>query len=745
MLRAEPSLRLTRRRTIWATWFDHGVIALAFALLLTGFRTTIQGSDWWITTVLVATLTGVTCAVLRAIGVTRWVAPIALAVEFLALAWIFVPSTLVAIIPTPDTFSRLASLASSAQTIIIEEQAPIAAAKPIVLVVASSFGLMVIVADLLLERRHAAQMIGVLFLAVFATPAMISGTMPSVWLFVPVAALWLVILRSRTALGGVLGRRQRGPAAVLGAIALVGAALFPTVSPDISAVATSWGKPPPAVFGRGINPMLELGQNLRRNTPVTALTYKTTLNTAPYLKVATLRSFTGKTWRPVESNGDERFEGQIGLHDDIKTDEALTTITVRQLRSTMLPVPYPALTVSGLEGSWRWERLGMTLRANDDDDSRGQKYSVTSLELEPTNDQMRELTTVVGPSLRPYVRLPEDIPTAISDTAHEVTADAPTDWEKAQALQTYLRNGDFTYSETAPVADGYDGNGVDVIAKFLEEKSGYCVHFSSAMAVMARTLGIPSRIAVGYAPGETVRVERGQNVYEVTSDNLHAWPELYFEGVGWVQFEPTPGVGRATSFAAPGSPSSDSDSSNTTGTDRSQQNNQRQGLDSGAPTSSTSSDTAPRTAIATLAGLVVLVASPSLLRWARRRWRLRRGRTSPDPLWRELEDTARDFGVQTSAADTPRGFVGRLQERPGVEDEALYRLLHRVETARFARSGAPEGDGVEDLRTIVDSIRDGATRRQRLRAAVLPRSLAGSRTYVVPREVSIAGPLAPES
>ena len=64
-------------------------------------------------------------------------------------------------------------------------------------------------------------------------------------------------------------------------------------------------------------------------------------------------------------------------------------------------------------------------------------------------------------------------------------------YDRALALQRYFRSGEFEYSETAPVADDYDGNGLSVIAEFLQRKAGYCVHFSSAMAVMARTLGHP--------------------------------------------------------------------------------------------------------------------------------------------------------------------------------------------------------------------------------------------------------------
>jgi transglutaminase-like putative cysteine protease len=722
VLRAEASTQRVAARTARDTWFDHVIIGVAFALLLSGFRSVIAGTDWWITTVLVATLTGLACAVMRAVGM-RWVAPIAIVVELLTLAWIFVPDTLIGIVPTIDTFRALGDLAGTAQDIIIEEQAPVAAAKSVVLVMASSFGLLVIVADVLLERRRAASGIGLLLLSVFATPALISGDTPSVWLFVVVAALWLVILRSRTALGGALARRQRGPALVLAAAALAASVAFPIISPDVSAVATSWGKPPPAVFGRGINPMLELGQNLRRNGTTTALTYTTGLPRAPYLKVATLRNFTGKTWKPGTNQQFGAPEGAQALNPDIKVEKASTTITIRQLRTTMLPVPYPMEKVSGLKGKWL-PGFGLTMSSTDDD-TRGQTYSVTSLDIQPTATQMRTITTSPNDlQLQEETKLPDKMPAIIEDTARRVTKGATSEYDQVVALQDYLRNdGSFVYSETAPVADGYDGNGIDVVAKFLKKKSGYCVHFSSAMAVMARTLGIPSRIAVGYAPGDVIGVKDGQNQYEATSDDLHAWTEIYFAGAGWVSFEPTPGVGSATAFKEPGSSSTSTDSGDLPDSVGRDVPEERNGVDSAAPKTSATTPTTPRAALITTTVLLVLFAAPGLVRWTRRRWRLRGSVRSPSRLWEELEATARDFAVFVTVTETPRMFASVLASWPGMDRDALDRLLSAVERERYARPG-DSIDATEDFWRVMRCVRSGASRAARLRAVVLPRSLA---------------------
>ena len=345
----------------------------------------------------------------------------------------------------------------------------------------------------------------------------------------------------------------------------------------------------------------------------------------------------------------------------------------------MLPVPYVAQETQGLEGAWRYERMGMTVRS-DSSDSRGQAYTVSSLTISPTADQVRQMTTVVGPSLQPFVTLPYDVPSSIINTARDVTASARTDYDKALALQDYLRTGGgFRYSETAPVADNYDGNGLDVVATFLKRKAGYCVHFASAMAVMARTIGIPSRIAIGYAPGRITGVKDGKTVYANTSDDLHAWTELFFEGAGWVRFDPTTSIGTATHLVE----SSGGSASATNPRDRNLGDTANGGANDSA-------GTAPRTFAVTGAVVLMILAAPGLLRELRRRRRL--GSGTPDPLWRELEDVALDLGLDVPLTDTPRGFAARLGDRPGVDAHELL-LLGDPDAQGHLEEQADDGRG----------------------------------------------------
>jgi transglutaminase-like putative cysteine protease len=130
-----------------------------------------------------------------------------------------------------------------------------------------------------------------------------------------------------------------------------------------------------------------------------------------------------------------------------------------------------------------------------------------------------------------YLDLPEDVPQRVRDLAVEVTAGADNAYDKATALQDYLREYTFNEQIEAPP------EGVDRVDYFLFElKEGYCNYYASAMAVMARTIGIPARVAAGYIQGDW---ERDVNAYRVREHHSHAWAEVYLPRFGWIEFEPT--------------------------------------------------------------------------------------------------------------------------------------------------------------------------------------------------------------
>lgn len=160
----------------------------------------------------------------------------------------------------------------------------------------------------------------------------------------------------------------------------------------------------------------------------------------------------------------------------------------------------------------------------------GTRYRVLSRLPEQAPQESRQ-SGVETVDLGPYLALPTSLPVRVRDLAVVIAGDIQGDEARALALEHYLRNLPYTY-EVEPLADGVDG-----VDHFLfSMRRGYCTYYASAMAVLARALGIPSRLAVGYAPGE---YDERTGSYLVREADAHAWPELFI-AERWVAFEPTP-------------------------------------------------------------------------------------------------------------------------------------------------------------------------------------------------------------
>ncbi|MEO6200608.1 MAG: transglutaminase-like domain-containing protein, partial [Cryobacterium sp.] len=370
--------------------------------------------------------------------------------------------------------------------------------------------------------------------------------------------------------------------------------------------------------------------------------------------------------------------------------------------------------------------------------TRGQEYTVTALELQPTAQQLRESRGRYPVEVAPMLVLPFPRPDIIAETLNAVTQDATSKYDEALAIQDYLRG--FRYDTEAPVEDGYDGGGMEVIGTFLEVKRGYCVHFASAMAVMARTMGIPARIAIGYLPGtRDTDSPEGSDRYNVDSHDLHSWPELYFVGVGWVPFEPTPGRGTVPDYALPPDAATPTDTPATTGpTQAPRDTDPGFTPDTGSVAAGTAgqqnADALLRVGLSLLLALVVLL-TPGIVRAIRRTRRMRRlrsGQGGAEGAWIELTDCALDLGVPVRATETPRELAARLRQLPGLgapleASAALGRLLVAAERERYARPGAaqpqPGPDLAGDLVLVTRAIRAGAEPRARIIASLLPASL----------------------
>lgn len=187
----------------------------------------------------------------------------------------------------------------------------------------------------------------------------------------------------------------------------------------------------------------------------------------------------------------------------------------------------------------------------------GDSYTFTGLRLSGNTPGIREAVLAAAhhsdayaDTVRAdYLTLPDGVETGVYALAGQITQDAQTDFDRAAALCAYLRSAyPYTLAQNVPPA------GRDFVSWFLlDERQGYCTSFATAMAVMARMVGLPARYIEGYAA-----VPDSDSVARVTQQQAHAWVEIYFSGFGWLPFDPTPGTNDAGGTLPSDDPEGDS-------------------------------------------------------------------------------------------------------------------------------------------------------------------------------------------
>jgi len=749
----DPTVLRSPRRRRDATLLTLGLLAAIVAAMLPVFSVIAPGS--WVAGAFLVTAgtlgAGLAARLSRLPAVAASVVEVV--VWIVLLTAIFGRSTaLFGLIPTPTTFASVPSLIAGASEEIRFGVAPVEPAQGLAFLLVAAIGALAIVLDHVVLTARMPLLAGVGLVAVSLIPTIAIPSDVDVTAFVLLAAALLFLLRvdtrARSAAAARATRTARTPRVFGVSSTAIGVAAVAVI---VAVVATPLLPQPGLRFATGgaggvgttINPNLELGNDLRQPREVDVLTLRTTASTAPYLRAVTLSRFDGSVWEPDSSDTVPVTPARpvfdpVGLAGDIAVTDDTTTITVDQLDSPWLPVPYPAATVTGLTGDWLGMPQNRTVvtRAGS---TRDQVYEVQASVPRPTLEQIRA-SSVGGPDLDPAVTtLPADVPAVIGDTTREVTANAQTPYDRLVALQTWFRSSAFRYSLDAPVESGFDGAGLDAVAQFLQARAGYCVHYASAFAVMARSLGIPSRIVVGYLPGTATRVaQEGGTEYTVRSNQLHSWPEVYFEGIGWVPFEPTNSLGVPTTFS-----SGSTGGGATTPTDTGQDAATPEDQPSTAPTQAAPGDAGaqdsggitigarPGTAwvapVLIAMALLLLAGVPAFVRTVLRRRRLAAAREGdPVAAWTALREDALDLGIPVSDALSPRAFAAGLVEEHGVDADDIDLLRDALERVSYGGDAVDAEQGPE-LAAAVTRVRGrleaGATPVRRVLARVLPRSL----------------------
>ncbi|KAB1642604.1 DUF3488 and transglutaminase-like domain-containing protein [Gulosibacter chungangensis] len=679
-----------------------------------------------------------------------------------------------------DVFTAVGRQLSTLAEQLPSDQPPLRETPATIYVLSLSAGLLALVADLLANvlRAPAAAMVAVA--PMVAVPIAVGLPAADWWAWILFAAIavfylylgyrWLKQVEDdeRTSAGfSVEGRGLGGffGAAATGGVTVLVALLIAVLAPGPSGLWWNALGANSSISTNRVNPIIDLGDDLRRNDPIEVLRYATsqTEGQLPYLSLVTLSTFSADTeWQPAEfassrsAVGDDLpLPSQLANQPNVITVN--TNVVIEQGVSAYLPLPSSPLRLGAVEGEYGWDSTTGSIR-NLEDEALAQSFHVDSVLPRPTEEEISSRTAPTSDDFAQFLTLPDDPALEqIRAVMNEVIDPNASAYEQALELQAWFTGGAFDYSELAPVSGGYDGTGLEVINEFLSTRSGYCVHFSSAMAVMGRLLGIPTRIQVGFTPGTFASVnDIGQPVYSVTTDNLHSWAEFWVEGYGWVPFETTPssGIGETNvaeiqdegetapepeDTVAPipteapedatsePEPTEEAETPEPTGADGQTEND-------GAGFVWTGTTVLTLVVVLLLLILAAVALAPRFLRARIRKQREQAvaaaAPEAAEAAWQELLDTATDLRLRLPRGRTTGMLSARLATLIGLEpgDNAAYalrRLGEALDAATFSDPENPQAHPVawQDVELVRDGMLEHASDADVRRATWFPASI----------------------
>jgi transglutaminase-like putative cysteine protease len=737
----------------------------------------IKGPTWFFAAAVMVLTVMVSGIVGRQLARGWWPAVVGLqaVLLFLAIVVLFARSELV---NPPGAVRMLADLVRTGLDVTQSQSPPVESARGIVLLAAGGTGLVALAVDILATSFRQPALAGLPLLAMYCVPAALLDDGLPWYLFLVSAAGFLLLLsadagdrvrawgrvlasagqRSAVRPGGDTGLARGGRRVALAAVAVavVVPALVPGLNNQILGGSGDGDGSGGSVITR-INPILDMRRDLNDPVDTQLLAYTTSVADPDPLRIVTDDEYDGKTWEPSNKNIPRSQTIQSGmppvpgLTGAVSTTKQTADIQIYRMRQTYLPLPYPSTKVSGLSGEWLYDSETLNVIGNGATTLQAH-YTTNFLQITPTVQQLSDAPAAPDGIVKKYTALPKNMPSKILQVAKQEAGNG-SKYEQAVRLQDYFRsNGGFTYDTQAPSSTD-DGDGsYQAIVDFLNAREGYCVHFASTMAVMARALGIPARVAVGFLPGSV----QTDNKRIISSHDAHAWPELYFGGVGWVRLEPTPRSGTVEpEWTQPQSTTGDSSSGNDTSTTTTPDTSQDSASSSAEANVPDEEEAAaagqssggfhlPWQPVVLLLVVLIALASPRLAASmaTRRRWR---GATTVPGLaaaaWDDLRLGLSDLGVRWAASWTPRAVRQRLNDDYQLNPDqsaALDRLVEELEEAFYAPPSDAHGRSAAERRhdgaLVVGAVAVQKSSQTRWRARLWPTSglsaLSGLGTWV---------------
>ncbi len=460
---------------------------------------------------------------------------------------LFTTEGVLGFLPGPKAVEQIGDVLRDAVTVVQTGVPPVEPTTPILCLVVIAIGLVAVLVDSLAVAAGTPAASGLVLLCVYAVPASLADEMLPWWSFVLGAGSYAVLLavdgthrhqvwRGRSPRSSSSGGNNATAPVTLVSVAVVLALIVGAVFTPVGTVGQlpgNVGAGGLASGGFSLKAFTKLRGMLDQKGNQEMFRIRGLTDDRRYLRATTLKAYiANEGWDlgPGMPNG-RSLNTELPLEPGRSPNGETTRVEIEPVNSedNWAPVyPSPRL-IEGLPADARFDELSGAVYTR-----RPRKFNtyVEFVDLnQPTYEQLRQSPSAAGEVGPQYTELPQLNP-RITNLARDLTAGKSNQWDKVLALKDYFNpNNGFTYkTETARASSQ------DALLDFLfNGKTGYCEQYASAMAVLVRAAGIPARVAIGYTSGYSVSDYRS-----ITTQDAHAWVEVFFPQYGWVTVDPTP-------------------------------------------------------------------------------------------------------------------------------------------------------------------------------------------------------------
>ncbi|MBB5955708.1 transglutaminase-like putative cysteine protease/energy-coupling factor transporter transmembrane protein EcfT [Saccharothrix tamanrassetensis] len=529
----------------WVVSATPAVAGLATLCAATALSSVIGGVVWLVNLAVAIIVVAGTGVLLRAARLPIPLVGLGQVFALLCLlVTIFTRTGVLVVLPGPQSLTDLLAVLGNAIAEVQTGVPPVDDSDAMRCLVMVAIGLVAVLVDLLAVGASAPAASGLVLLCVFAVPASLADEMLPLWTFAFGAGAFALLLavdgqHRHEAWRGRLPNRGgggAGPAATaVAGLAVVIALLAGGVFTLVGTVGRLPGTGDTVGGGAGklgLDPMTELRGMLNQGANRELFRVRG-LPEASYLRAMTLREYVpDQGWRigddlpaGVAANGE--LPAQPGDPGDGETVEI--SVEPVDWLDNWLPVYGRPRRMQDVDENWRYDPVrGMvySVRAR-----QAGAYKMQTVLKTPPQDALRGASSALDVE-DAYLEAPGVSP-EVTNLARDITRDQDNAFDKANALYRYFTDGTQGFTYTTQTSGPQTS---DALRDFVfTGKRGYCEQYASAMAIMARSVGLPSRVAMGFTAGFPI-----EDFQTITTQDAHAWVEIYFPGYGWMVFDPTP-------------------------------------------------------------------------------------------------------------------------------------------------------------------------------------------------------------